>query len=384
MPYVVNHHSAPALGARELVGWPASLHGLAEPSAFNVIDGFAFDKSDLGPPQHTKIIAVARHIMANAIRAVRLLGHTDPVGTPTYNIGLGQRRADAVKRALLATLDRMRPGSAASVSVTTDSAGETQPLPGQPAARNRRVDVFIPGRPSPPPGPQPAPSQPAQTQTVKIVMKSSILRVGSAVGSVPCSVTLAPVPIGGLPAVPVPSGVALRAFGAMLDRVVSDHIRSDVKDRMYRLYSQQNLQVVCKDNNIISVTPTPVDTDVGQECIVPGRACLTPPPLIITGLTLRRTAADTFAFGWMGEGCPHGLAEPAFQAICRRTSRFIWHNVSGTIRCGATGVSVGVTLTGSRFPTHAVFVNGALRASIPQGMLGMLWDPHPANPNRVR
>jgi hypothetical protein len=127
-----------------------------------------------------------------------------------------------------------------------------------------------------------------------------------------------------------------------------------------------------------------MDTDVGLECVIPGRGCLTPAPIIVTGVMLRRAAPDTFEFGWMGEGCPHPLAEPAFQAICRRTSRFIWHNVSGTIRCGPAGVTVGVVLTGSRFPTHAVFVNGARRASIPQGTLGMLWDPHPSNPNRVR
>jgi outer membrane protein OmpA-like peptidoglycan-associated protein len=136
------------------LGGATSINGFAEPPAatpIDVVGGFAFDKSDLGPPQHTKIIALARQIMARAIRAVRLVGHTDPVGTPTYNKGLGQRRADAVKGALLATLDRMRPGSGRAVTVTAESAGETQPLDrgqAEPArARNRRVEVFLPGPP---------------------------------------------------------------------------------------------------------------------------------------------------------------------------------------------------------------------------------------------
>jgi hypothetical protein len=187
-----------------------------------------------------------------------------------------------------------------------------------------------------------------------------------------------------LPVVPVPSAGALRAFGAVLDRNISDHIRSDAKDRRYRLFSEQTFRVVCQEGQIVSVIPSPMDTDVGEECMVPGHACLQPPPLTVTGITLRRVAPDTFAFGWMGRGRPHNLAEPAFQAICARTSRFIWHNVSGTIRCGASGVMVGIQLSGSRFPTHAVFVNGALRASIPQGLLGMLWDPHPSDPTMVR
>ena len=370
--------SSPGLGQRELVGWPARTLGYGELVAQAApIDGFAFDKSDIGPAQQTKIIALARQIMAQNIRSVRFVGHTDPVGTPAYNTGLGQRRADAVRRTLLATLDRMRPGAAASVAVSTDSAGEFQPLPGQPAALNRRVEVILPG--TPPPVPQPGPSPETRTETVKIVARSSILPVGSATGSVPCTVSTVPGT-----ALPIPSSAALRAFSAQLGLVVRDHIRSDAKDRQYRLYTQQSFRVACQNGQIVSVTPAPMDTDVGEECIIPSRGCLTPLPITITGVTLRRTAPDAFAFGWMGEGCPHPLAEVAFQTICRRTSRFIWHTISGTVRCGATGVSVGVAVAGSRFPTHAVFVNGALRASIPQGTLGMLWDPSPANPNRVR
>jgi hypothetical protein len=390
---VAQQGSGFGIDQRELVGWPARMHGFGEAAVpVDVIGGFGFDKADIGPPQHSKISAMARQIMARGISAVRLIGHTDPVGTPDYNRSLGQRRADAVRRALLATLDRMRPGSARSIAVTVESAGETQPLsrgPSEPErARDRRVEVFLPGAVRPPPMPQPGPSPTTRTETVKVVAKSSILPVGSAVGSVPC-VRLLPSPVPGA-VIPVPSGTALQGaalqgFAAMLDRVVSDHIRNDAKDRMYRLFSEQSFRVVCQDGQIVSVTPSPMDTDVGKECSVPGLPCLQPDPLVVTGVTLRRISPDTFAFGWMGRGRPHNLAEAvAFKAICARTSRFIWHNVSGTIRCGASGVMVGVQLSGSRFPTHAVFVNGALRASIPQGLLGMLWDPHPSDPTMVR
>jgi outer membrane protein OmpA-like peptidoglycan-associated protein len=394
MPYMIGRsNSGLGFSEPELVGWPATVHGLGQAvMPAEVVGEFAFDRADLGPSHHAKIVALARRIVATTIRAVRLVGHTDPVGSPDYNKGLGQRRADAVRRALLATLDRMRPGFARSVAVTTESAGATKPIDRGPSeaerARNRRVEVFLPVPPPHPPPPERelTPSRMTRTETVKVVVRSSILRVGSAVGSVPCRVTIAPVPIGSLPAIPVPSSQALRAFGAILDRIVSDHIRSDARDRMYRLFSQQSFRVVCQQGQIVSVTPSPMDTDVGEECFIPGgHGCITPPALIVTGVTLRRTAPDTFEFGWMGKGRPHKLAEEAgFQRICPRTSKFIWHNVSGTIRCGPAGTLVGVTLAGSRFPTHAVFVNGVLRASIPQGTLGMLWDPQLSDPTMVR
>jgi outer membrane protein OmpA-like peptidoglycan-associated protein len=119
-----------------------------------VIGGFEFDRAELGPAQHARIGALAQHLLAQGIRSVRLVGHTDPVGTPGYNRELGQRRAEAVRQALAAALERIRPGSARGVAVTVESAGETRPLsrgpePGE-RARDRRVEVFLPPAPPPP------------------------------------------------------------------------------------------------------------------------------------------------------------------------------------------------------------------------------------------
>lgn len=154
MAYLVGQGTGPALGKPNFVPQLAGILGqVATP--FDVIGAFVFDRADLGPPQHAKIIALARHLMARAIRTVRLVGHTDPVGTPDYNRRLGQSRADAVRSALLATLDRMRPGSAQSFSIIAESAGETQPIdrdPTEPArVRNRRVEVFLREASVPPP-----------------------------------------------------------------------------------------------------------------------------------------------------------------------------------------------------------------------------------------
>jgi len=62
--------------------------------------------------------------------------------------------------------------------------------------------------------------------------------------------------------------VALRAFAAQFGLVVRDHIRNDTRDRMYRLFTQQSFQVVCQNDQVLCVAPTPMDTDVGQECSI--------------------------------------------------------------------------------------------------------------------
>jgi hypothetical protein len=153
--------SGPGFGQRELVGWPAQTLGFGEAVAPSVvIDGFAFDRSEINPVQQARIGALAGQILSQNIRSMRLVGHTDPVGTPAYNNNLGQRRADAVRRALFAALERARPGSAVSVAITTGSAAATHTIPGQSATRNRRVEVFLQLPPPSPTPPQPAPEPP--------------------------------------------------------------------------------------------------------------------------------------------------------------------------------------------------------------------------------
>jgi len=61
--------------------------------------------------------------------------------------------------------------------------------------------------------------------------------------------------------------------------------------------------------------------------------------------------------------------------VCPRTSVFIWHRVSGRVRCTPTGTDVTVHLSGSKFPTHRVFVNGTAMRTVPQGGFARLWFP---------
>lgn len=61
---------------------------------------FDYDSYVLKPEAQPIIEAHARFLRANAQRRVALEGHTDERGGREYNLALGQRRAEAVRRAL--------------------------------------------------------------------------------------------------------------------------------------------------------------------------------------------------------------------------------------------------------------------------------------------
>jgi outer membrane protein OmpA-like peptidoglycan-associated protein len=358
--------SAPLAGA-------GACTGLSEPT---ILDGFDFDQSRLTAQHHATLARIALCVRDAAasgdLRPIGMVGHTDPEGDPGYNLSLGMRRADAARQGLLDALARTRPGLERTVTITPQTKGETQPV-SRDGARNRRVEIFLRV-----PAPAPAPPAPVtRTIDIKLVAKSYIARIGAAVGSLPffpCDVTPAP----------VPASVRLAAFAAALDRIAISAAATDAKDRGYRLYSELTVRVSCAGGAITAATllrPGP-DTDVGLEC-VPGVGCLTPPAMAITGLRGVGTPAG-FDLTWTGAGHPHTLAEPAFLAVCPRTSSLIWHRVAMRAVCTPGGVGLTLTLQGSSFPSHVLFVNGVPLIRTPQGVFSELWEADPADFRRVR
>jgi len=67
----------------------------------NRIVYFEFDRSEIKPEFVTQLEAHARFLVANPTVKVRLEGHCDERGTREYNIGLGDRRAQAVRRLMM-------------------------------------------------------------------------------------------------------------------------------------------------------------------------------------------------------------------------------------------------------------------------------------------
>ncbi len=99
---------------------------------------FDFDSSDIRNEYVDVIAAHGRFLAANASVRVRLEGHTDERGSREYNIGLGERRAQTVRRAL--GLQGVQESQ-----ITTVSYGEERPAASgsdeNAYSKNRRVEI---------------------------------------------------------------------------------------------------------------------------------------------------------------------------------------------------------------------------------------------------
>ena len=106
------------------------------PSDFLVF--FDFDSSAL-TGQAQGILGDAQS-KAKSGASITVVGHADRAGSADYNLGLSQRRADAVKAELV------RLGVSAG-AISTDAKGETEPLvptdDGVPEPQNRRVEIKV-------------------------------------------------------------------------------------------------------------------------------------------------------------------------------------------------------------------------------------------------
>lgn len=103
---------------------------------------FDFDSSEVRSQDTDIVTRHAVQLSSNLNRQVRLEGHADERGSREYNIGLGERRAQAVRRLLLIQ------GVSAS-QISTVSFGEERPASNgsneSAYARNRRVEIQYTG-----------------------------------------------------------------------------------------------------------------------------------------------------------------------------------------------------------------------------------------------
>lgn len=99
---------------------------------------FEYDRSDVPGDYVALLQAHGEYLAANPGSRVRLEGHADERGSREYNIGLGERRAQAVRQVLLLQ-------GAASDQLSTVSYGEERPAvlgsDDEAWALNRRVEL---------------------------------------------------------------------------------------------------------------------------------------------------------------------------------------------------------------------------------------------------
>lgn len=113
---------------------------IEDPSAgeLGMVIYFDFDSSEVRPQDQDLVARHAMQISDNSRVQVRLEGHADERGSREYNIGLGERRSQAVRQML------MIQGVSAS-QISTVSFGEERPASfgstESDYAQNRRVEI---------------------------------------------------------------------------------------------------------------------------------------------------------------------------------------------------------------------------------------------------
>jgi outer membrane protein OmpA-like peptidoglycan-associated protein len=135
----VEHHGCP------LPQYPASVK--PEPVQSEVItlsDAgdvlFAFNQSELTPAAQSKLDSLMPKLQSADVVSIKVVGHTDSVGSDTYNQALSERRASSVAAYLLSQ-------GVAPNKLTSEGKGQSQPVADNETeegrAKNRRVELHI-------------------------------------------------------------------------------------------------------------------------------------------------------------------------------------------------------------------------------------------------
>lgn len=141
-PLAAAPEPAPAPLAAEPAPAPAPLAAVAEPAPVMtlVLEGvnFDFDKAVIRPQDYAKLDQDVEALKAWGDVEVEVAGHTCSIGTEEYNLGLSQRRAEAVRNYLVSkgvSADRL----------TARGYGESRPVASNATregrAQNRRVEL---------------------------------------------------------------------------------------------------------------------------------------------------------------------------------------------------------------------------------------------------
>ena len=101
---------------------------------------FDFNKSNVRSSETNKVDKIVQYVKDNPNSQIGLDGFTDPKGTGEYNAVLSQRRADAVKAALLVK-------GVPTARIRTGAFGETRPRCTEATEacwqQDRRVEVLV-------------------------------------------------------------------------------------------------------------------------------------------------------------------------------------------------------------------------------------------------
>ena len=133
-----------------IIAKPASIsHPIVQPKAQPIKvekitlatdTAFDFDKSILKVEAKKKIDLLLKNVSVPKIENIKIIGHTDSIGTDSYNDRLSVRRADSVKAYLIS--NGIKPQVISSIGM-----GKRNPIESNKSAngraKNRRVEITI-------------------------------------------------------------------------------------------------------------------------------------------------------------------------------------------------------------------------------------------------
>jgi peptidoglycan-associated lipoprotein len=127
-----------AVDPRGVSGVSVAGSDAAQPNALTRVVYFDYDSFEVKAEFAATLEANARYLNANRTRRVGLEGHTDERGGREYNLALGQKRAEAVRRAL--SLLGVSEAQMEAVSFGEEKPAQTG-LDEAAFAKNRRVEL---------------------------------------------------------------------------------------------------------------------------------------------------------------------------------------------------------------------------------------------------
>ena len=101
---------------------------------------FGFDQSDIQAAQKPALEALSKQLQQNNLNKIKVVGHTDNIGDPSYNQTLSEKRASTVSQIFIETGFKTQNiqsmGRGASQPLVENSSEENRAL-------NRRVNIII-------------------------------------------------------------------------------------------------------------------------------------------------------------------------------------------------------------------------------------------------
>ncbi|KJZ62777.1 OmpA family protein [Pseudomonas fluorescens] len=101
---------------------------------------FAFNQSELTPAAQSKLDSLMPKLQSDDVVSIKVIGHTDSIGSDTYNQALSERRASSVAAYLLSQ-------GVAPNKLTSEGKGQSQPVADNETeegrAKNRRVELHV-------------------------------------------------------------------------------------------------------------------------------------------------------------------------------------------------------------------------------------------------